>query len=474
MDSLPDITRVAALPASTWRDLGARLREAGFTEDYLEGAWRGGMRAHEPSLQRPLLLWHVRRRRDRLGYAHRMFVLRDPVAWEGAIEVLGDVLLSELLDAGLLVQPEPRRVCSAFDLRIYRGLFVLCDDLSHRGDAVYGVGPGTAAFYAPGARPEPVASALDLGCGAGGAALWLARHAERVVATDINPRALAFVAINAALNLVDNIEVRAGDLFEAVAGESFDFIISQPPYVPRAPGVRAATYLFAGAQGHELVSRVALEAPRYLNKDGRVLLVFDHPIMKGDGRREAVIPFNPSMRAVVIRGAEVDADAYAIRHASPELRRGVEAFDAASTAMREHLESVGIRGLCPAICVMEHAARGEGYLDVVCAGTSLWNEVSARTLDRMMANRALLHRSGGEIPRGRVHIPDASIVVRSFAQDGRPSGKVYLGLPPDYLFPSLELDEAEWEALKALHGLPLPAEDVEVVVKAARVGLIDA
>ena len=47
---------------------------------------------------------------------------------------------------------------------------------------------------------RPCARALDLGTGCGIQALLAARHAERVVATDVNPRALGFAAFNAALN----------------------------------------------------------------------------------------------------------------------------------------------------------------------------------------------------------------------------------------------------------------------------------
>ena len=64
--------------------------------------------------------------------------------------------------------------------------------------------------------------ALDLGTGCGIQALLAAKHAEHVVATDVNPRALSFAAFNARLNGVENIEFRLGNSFEPVAGERFD------------------------------------------------------------------------------------------------------------------------------------------------------------------------------------------------------------------------------------------------------------
>src|SRR6185295_16402497 len=76
-----------------------------------------------------------------------------------------------------------------------------------------------------------VARALDMGTGCGIQALLAAQHAELVVATDVNERALAFADLNAALNDLDNVETRAGSFFEPVEGETFELVVSNPPYV---------------------------------------------------------------------------------------------------------------------------------------------------------------------------------------------------------------------------------------------------
>ncbi len=74
-----------------------------------------------------------------------------------------------------------------------------------------------------------VERALDVGAGTGAQAIVAAQHSRRVVATDVNPRALEFCRFNAALNGVSNIDLRLGDLFETVRGEHFDLIVSNPP-----------------------------------------------------------------------------------------------------------------------------------------------------------------------------------------------------------------------------------------------------
>jgi SAM-dependent methyltransferase len=82
---------------------------------------------------------------------------------------------------------------------------------------------------------RPVARALDVATGSGIQALLAARHAERVVATDVNERALAFAAFNVAVNGVDNVELRHGSFFEPVLGERFGLVVCNPPRSTRRP-----------------------------------------------------------------------------------------------------------------------------------------------------------------------------------------------------------------------------------------------
>ena len=79
---------------------------------------------------------------------------------------------------------------------------------------------------------EPVGRALDLGTGCGVQALHLAGHSGAVVATDVNQRALRLTRFNVALNDVRTpVDVRDGSFFEPVAGERFDLIATNPPFV---------------------------------------------------------------------------------------------------------------------------------------------------------------------------------------------------------------------------------------------------
>ena len=114
-------------------------------------------------------------------------------------------------------------------------------------DHVLGIGGATLTLLEMTVR-ERVDSALDVGCGCGIQALYLATHADRVVATDLSSRACALTQFNAALNEAV-IDVREGSLFEPVEGETFDLIVTNPPFVITPDSVRGAAGLLEYRDG---------------------------------------------------------------------------------------------------------------------------------------------------------------------------------------------------------------------------------
>jgi len=113
------------------------------------------------------------------------------------------------------------------------GVLLASDGYSHGEDA-----PDYVATYTPTARTcvlltprRHVRRALDVGTGSGIHALLAAGHADRVVATDVNERALAFARFNAAINGFDDVEVRRGSLFEPAEEETFDLVTCNAPFV---------------------------------------------------------------------------------------------------------------------------------------------------------------------------------------------------------------------------------------------------
>ncbi len=119
------------------------------------------------------------------------------------------------------------------------------------------LGVGGASLTLAGLQlPTSAARVLDVGAGCGIQALRARRYAADVVATDVSERALAFTRLNALLNDVDRVDTRLGSLFRPVAGEQFDRVVSNPPFVitPRAAGVPEYEYRDGGFAGDDLVA----------------------------------------------------------------------------------------------------------------------------------------------------------------------------------------------------------------------------
>jgi len=120
---------------------------------------------------------------------------------------------------------------------------------------------------------------LDMGTGCGILAIIAAKkEAKKVVATDMNPHAVECARQNAKVNQVaSRIEVRQGDLFQPMRkAERFDIIVFNAPYLPSSPreqGTWIGRSWAGGPTGRKLIDRFILDAPHYLKRRGKILLV---------------------------------------------------------------------------------------------------------------------------------------------------------------------------------------------------------
>ena len=117
---------------------------------------------------------------------------------------------------------------------------------------------------------------LELGAGIGLAAVLAAREGCRVIATDVVPAAVECARANAVLNgVADRLEVRLGDCFEPVRGQTFDLICTSPPQMPTPPARgrddAEAAADNGGPDGWALLDRLIREAPAHLAPGGRFL-----------------------------------------------------------------------------------------------------------------------------------------------------------------------------------------------------------
>jgi release factor glutamine methyltransferase len=141
---------------------------------------------------------------------------------------------------------------------------VVCEEVRRRGDR---------------------ARVLEIGTGSGAIAVSAARCGADVTAVDVSRRALASAWLNARRHGT-RVDVRRGSLLEPVAGERFDLIVSNPPYVPSPRSelpVRGPERAWdAGLDGRAVLDVLIERAPAHLTRGGALVLV--HSTINGEDR----------------------------------------------------------------------------------------------------------------------------------------------------------------------------------------------
>ena len=396
---------VSGLSPALGAEFGARLRQLGLTREYI--------RHHvEPvdNLKAPLIPHRHTQFSPMPGaIAIRLLFCRAIVTRAEMNEALGEALTAAALAGGLLLDDRP----APFHLRTAGGLYVLSDYLDPDGaaaEAVMGAGETTAILWQAAQPSRQLGAALDLGCGAGTLALLLGAHSERVLGTDINPRAIKIARFNAALNGIENVDFQAGDLY-APAGrdERFDLIVSQPPYYPKRTGVEL-TFLHGGERGDEIARQVVAGVGGRLTPHGRALVFSSWP--EEDG---------------------------------PDPIAGHNMLSLTTNRRELHNAEQSLLAI----------ERGEGWLAKRRLAPECWGEITGSDIDRLLATERWLHHPD---PGGRLRLPPRARVLDE-------AGHRLMALPLVGLTP---VDDTLWEAVQN------PAAAPEHLAReAARRGLLE-
>jgi methylase of polypeptide subunit release factors len=248
-------------------ELRAVLDDANYTADGLSAALRATDAA--PSDLREIPYFdRLLPRGERLTTLIELFHFGVAVERAEAADALAPVSLERLERLGLLTETA-QGARARVALLPFDGLVIVSDQQTPRGheprDHVMDVSMPSLLLASVSMRPQ-VGSGLDLCTGSGVQAFLAARHAARVVAVDINPRALNLAAFGARLNRIAHVELREGDLFDPVAGERFDLVFANPPYV-----VSPETGLLlrdGGMPGDSFSESLVRRAPDFLEHGG--------------------------------------------------------------------------------------------------------------------------------------------------------------------------------------------------------------
>ncbi len=206
----------------------------------------------------------------------RAFGLQLPTKEEDLRRELGDEFVALCGEAGLW-QRVGEEVTGSAVIMSHGDCFVLSDHETREGESasahwVMGIGTSSGQLAQSVIRRR-YERLLDLCCGSGIQSFLLQGMTKEVVAIDRNPRALNMGRFGAAMSGYSHIEFRESDCYSAVAGETFDGIVCNPPFAI-SPG-RTKMYRDGGMRGDDFARRVISEAPAYLREGGFAFFVCD-------------------------------------------------------------------------------------------------------------------------------------------------------------------------------------------------------
>ncbi|MEU4577896.1 class I SAM-dependent methyltransferase [Nonomuraea sp. NPDC023979] len=234
--------------------------------------------------------------REELVPALRATAAGDPLGtlirlWWLGVPVETSALHPSVLESGLIAVSGSQARATVHLQPWETGGYVVSDrkvrpgDPALRPDHVVGAG-GASANLAQLVTRRPVGRALDLGTGCGVQVLSLAGRAGHVTATDVNPRAVELARLSWQLSGLTGVEARTGSLYEPVAGERFDLIVSNPPFVI-SPGGRL-TYRETGGDGDGFCRDLVRDTPRHLNPGGQAHYLASWLHVEGEDWRDRV------------------------------------------------------------------------------------------------------------------------------------------------------------------------------------------
>jgi hypothetical protein len=362
---------VRFLDSATAARLRACLDGAGFTLDALTGRLGPQVAGHLANGEVAPLV-RATRGGDRLDILLRLFVVGVPVPRAEARAALAPVPIEELA-AGGVVRADGDEVEGRIALRPLdapEGWVVAHDRPPAAGDGlaadhVIGVSASTMALAGATIR-RPVGSSLDLGTGCGVQALFASQHSDRVVASDVSPRAVALATLTMELNGAGNVEVRAGDLLDPVAGETFGLVVANPPFVI-SPSER---YLFrdGGYPVDDLCRTLVRSVPGHLTEGGHFQCLASWAQVSGEDRDERLATWSAGTGCdtLVLVREVLDPAAHAanwLRQTErpdawePEYDRWMAYYE------RHRIEAIGL-----GLVTMRRRAGGEGWFRAEQAG----------------------------------------------------------------------------------------------------------
>lgn len=112
---------------------------------------------------------------------------------------------------------------------------------------------------------------LELGCGTGLISVLAAQKGAKVTSSDINPKAIENVRLNALNNKVELFAVES-DLFQNLQKKHFDYIVVNPPYYPKKANSKAEEAWFCGPN-FEYFEKLFSSLGNHIHQNSKVFMI---------------------------------------------------------------------------------------------------------------------------------------------------------------------------------------------------------
>jgi SAM-dependent methyltransferase len=282
---------------------------------------------------------------------------------------------------------------------------------------------------------------LELCGGTGIAALRAARLSRRAWTADITERATAFADFNVRLNGLDNVQAVCGDLYQPLAGQTFDMIVAHPPYVPATE--QRFIFRDGGEDGEQITRRIITGLPEFLRPGGRMYctcLATDRKDMLLEMRIRGMLgAAEAEFDVVVVTMQEYDPLEYYARAAVS----GRETF-ARVGEWHALFERLGIRRLVYSTIVVQ---RHRSMVPPITARRQAAPAISPREVDWLLEWEATVRDPAmpGALLDARPRVPatvDLMMNLRQQGEEWMPT-EVAMGTPWPFM---LKVDAPVWAA----------------------------
>ncbi|MGJ8726250.1 MAG: methyltransferase [Roseibacillus sp.] len=328
----------------------------------------------------------------------RLFLAGEDCATDLVKEAL-PTSAQELIALGIL-EEEEGMIRSQFRIRPHPEGY-LAEDFPARlytsaTDFVMGVAPTTrmTSRIAPDCSPETV---LDLCCGGGWLALTQALAGRSVTACDLNPRALQVAALNSRLLQAPAVSWRQGPWLEPVAGETFDLIVANPPFV-QTPG---SSSVALDTPAEEDTAAILLpQLAHHLNPGGYACLLMDWQFTSPEDWQSAIECLIPreGIQSLLFEVQRQSPEDYARHWLRQDTRFQEE--DALGPELQrwlDHFASRGTVGISSGFIVLRKCEVGQEFSFHESRSVAHFPPETSAELSRFFTNQDWLREQTGDL-----------------------------------------------------------------------------